>query len=202
MLQVSKRSLRLQSCSQLDAAHAHRRPLGTLSASRENMRSSAVMFASVASTASASELSQRSAAIGPCSSLFTMPLLSSSTALACFLVSPSPSLPIAFSNSPARIASALLRRALMVGTVSRESRHASNARSSSFSSSSASAAAAARLSLLAATTSLRSSTLYTIALPSSSLQSGATLRGTEMSTRRRMPPTMSGRAGMPSMSAL
>lgn len=43
-------------------------------------------------------------------------------------------------------------------------------------------------------TSLRSSTLYTMALPSSSFSCGAMLRGTEMSTNRRTPPTW-GRAG-------
>ena len=49
----------------------------------------------------------------------------------CFLVAPSPNRATAFSNSAARMASAFDRSALMVGTVSRESRHASKLRCSS-----------------------------------------------------------------------
>lgn len=45
-------------------------------------------------------------------------------------------------------------------------------------------------------TSFRSSTLYTMA-PSSSLRLGAMLRGTEMSTNRRTPPTCTWGEGGP-----
>lgn len=73
---------------------------------RLNMRSRASMLANVSPTAAGSEPSHRRAVMGPCKSLFTMPLLSSSTAFNCFLVKPSPSLLKALSNSPALISSA------------------------------------------------------------------------------------------------
>mmetsp|Transcript_2046 Transcript_2046/g.3215 ORF Transcript_2046/g.3215 Transcript_2046/m.3215 type:complete len:310 (+) Transcript_2046:445-1374(+) len=160
------------------------------------MRSKAAMLSNVCSTCSGSVPSQRNAVMGPCSNLLTIDLLSSSTAFNCFLLNPSPSLPTAFSHSDARTDSAFALKALMVGTVSNESRHDSKLRCSSLIRTSASSAACARASLLPATTSLRSSTLYTIARPPSVFKSGATLRGTEMSMKRRAPPTLSLRCDM------
>mmetsp|Transcript_12859 Transcript_12859/g.33012 ORF Transcript_12859/g.33012 Transcript_12859/m.33012 type:complete len:241 (-) Transcript_12859:259-981(-) len=170
----------------------------SFSSARLYMRSSAAMFSNVSLTAAGSEPSQRSAVMGPCSSLFMMPRLSSSSAFFCFLVSPSPIDFIAFSSSAVRMSSALLRSALMVGTVSRLSRHDSNAAISSISSASASIAAWRRAALLACTTSFRSSTLYTTA-PSTSLMSCAMLRGTLMSTKRRC-PSATPQGAMPAMS--
>mmetsp|Transcript_10740 Transcript_10740/g.18417 ORF Transcript_10740/g.18417 Transcript_10740/m.18417 type:complete len:237 (+) Transcript_10740:150-860(+) len=92
---------------------------------RSNMRSSACMFTRVCDTARASVPSERMDCMGPCSSLFTMPRDRSSNALRCFLSSPSPIFFRAFSSSIIRISSALVRKRLMVGTVSSESRHAS-----------------------------------------------------------------------------
>mmetsp|Transcript_7630 Transcript_7630/g.15307 ORF Transcript_7630/g.15307 Transcript_7630/m.15307 type:complete len:214 (+) Transcript_7630:330-971(+) len=114
----------------------------------------------------------------------------------CLLVNPSPSLFSAFSSSALRTDSAFPRSALIVGTVSKESLHASKDICSSFRRTSASAAALARASVLAATTSFKSSTLYTMEPQESTEISAAMLRGTEMSTNLRTPPTASGAAGM------
>mmetsp|Transcript_6178 Transcript_6178/g.17437 ORF Transcript_6178/g.17437 Transcript_6178/m.17437 type:complete len:341 (+) Transcript_6178:118-1140(+) len=149
----------------------------------------ACMLARVTSTSLASVPSHRRACMGPCSSLFMIPRLSSSRTLRSFFDIPSPILFSALSSSKVRIASALVRSFLMVGTVSRLSLHASKAVCSSTSSASASAAACARAFLLASTTSFRSSTLYTMA-PSASSMSFAMFRGTEMSKNRRTPPTL------------
>mmetsp|Transcript_23350 Transcript_23350/g.51246 ORF Transcript_23350/g.51246 Transcript_23350/m.51246 type:complete len:203 (+) Transcript_23350:353-961(+) len=116
-------------------------PTVTSTSDNWNMRSNASMLANVWPTASGSDPSHLNAVMGPCNSLLTIALLSSSTAFSCFLDKPSPSLLTTFSNSDARMLSALLLKALIVGTVSRESRHASNARCSSRSRTSASAAA-------------------------------------------------------------
>mmetsp|Transcript_13172 Transcript_13172/g.48032 ORF Transcript_13172/g.48032 Transcript_13172/m.48032 type:complete len:311 (+) Transcript_13172:253-1185(+) len=148
------------------------------------MRSRACMLSMVSRTASTSLPSfTRRPCIGPCSSLLTMLRLSSSTALRSFLER-SPSLFSVLSSSPTRMASALDRSRLMVGTVCRESRQALNCCRSSRMMYSASLALRARASLLAATTSLRSSTLNTRA-SSSSAREGHTLRGTEISTYMR-----------------
>mmetsp|Transcript_11423 Transcript_11423/g.42320 ORF Transcript_11423/g.42320 Transcript_11423/m.42320 type:complete len:408 (+) Transcript_11423:67-1290(+) len=168
---------------------AHFRPrLGTFWSFKSNMVSRACMLTRVWDTSLGSVPSDRSACIGPCNSLFTIPRDSSSTAFICFFVNPSPSLSIAFSSSAARIISALFRSRLIVGTVSRESRHASNCACSCVNSSRASSAARSRLSLFSSTSSFKSSTLYKIVF-SSSPQSASTLRGTAMSTKRRDPPT-------------
>mmetsp|Transcript_12641 Transcript_12641/g.26672 ORF Transcript_12641/g.26672 Transcript_12641/m.26672 type:complete len:259 (-) Transcript_12641:991-1767(-) len=157
---------------------------------RSNMRSRACMLTSVCDTWRASVPSLRMLCMGPCSSLFTMPRDRSSTALRCFL-SRSPIFFSAFSSSMERMSSALPLNRLMVGTVSRLSRHASKLACSSVRSVRASSAARARAPLLASTTSRRSSTLKTRWDPSSSFTSASTLRGTLMSNRRRMPPTLS-----------
>mmetsp|Transcript_11333 Transcript_11333/g.31566 ORF Transcript_11333/g.31566 Transcript_11333/m.31566 type:complete len:366 (+) Transcript_11333:215-1312(+) len=159
------------------------------------------MLTSVCDTCAGSVPSDRSACMGPCRSLFTIPRLSSSTAFICFLVSPSPSLPIAFSSSVARMVSALPRSRLIVGTVSNESLHASKPACSCASSSRASSAARSRASLFASTSSFRSSTLYAIVLASSP-QSASTLRGTAMSTSLRFPSTHADATGMDARSSL
>mmetsp|Transcript_14162 Transcript_14162/g.59206 ORF Transcript_14162/g.59206 Transcript_14162/m.59206 type:complete len:430 (+) Transcript_14162:264-1553(+) len=158
------------------------------------MRSSACMFSMVSATVRTSP-SERSACMGPCSSLFITPRESSSTALRSFFVR-SPILPRAFSSSDTRMSSAIERRRLMVGTVSSESLQLSKVASSSASTPSAILARRRRSALLASTTSLRSSTLYT-AEPSRSATSAPTLRGTEMSTYRRTPSTAALAAGSP-----
>mmetsp|Transcript_8105 Transcript_8105/g.20475 ORF Transcript_8105/g.20475 Transcript_8105/m.20475 type:complete len:411 (+) Transcript_8105:239-1471(+) len=177
------------------------RSLGNPSFLRSNIFSSACMFTSVSPTSLASVPSLRSACMGPCSSLFTMLLLSSSTALSCFFVSPSPNLVIALSSSLARMSSALLRNRLMVGTVSSESRHASKDACSSLSITAASSAARSRAPLFNSTSSFRSSTLYTMVLGSSP-QLASTLRGTAMSTSRRWRPTGSPAGAIPARSSL
>ena len=84
----------------------HRPPTGCSKRDSSNMRSSASMLASVWPTAPGSEPSQRSAVMGPCRILLTIARLSSSIALSCFLVRPSPALASALSSSPARMLSA------------------------------------------------------------------------------------------------
>mmetsp|Transcript_16543 Transcript_16543/g.53987 ORF Transcript_16543/g.53987 Transcript_16543/m.53987 type:complete len:427 (+) Transcript_16543:6053-7333(+) len=170
--------------------------------SRSNIASSACMCRMARFTCIGSVPSERSDCMGPWSSLLTMERVHSSTVFLCFLVSPSPMRPIALSSSADRMVSALERSRLMVGTVSSESRHDSNASCSSARRPSASRAAAARAALFASTTSRRSSTLNTCATSPSSLTSASTLRGTAMSKRRRVPPTASPRGGIPSRSAL
>mmetsp|Transcript_15043 Transcript_15043/g.45450 ORF Transcript_15043/g.45450 Transcript_15043/m.45450 type:complete len:215 (-) Transcript_15043:1075-1719(-) len=169
---------------------------------RSNMRSKASMFANISVTASGSVPSQRRAAMQPCSSLLTMDLVHSSTIFFSFFERDSETRAMVFSSSVVRMDSALVRRALMVGTVARESRQDSNSSCSSCSSTSASRAACCRLAVLAATTSLRSSTLYTWASPSSSLTSEEMSRGTAMSKKRRRPPTAALAAGRPTRDSL
>mmetsp|Transcript_3775 Transcript_3775/g.9533 ORF Transcript_3775/g.9533 Transcript_3775/m.9533 type:complete len:411 (-) Transcript_3775:678-1910(-) len=169
---------------------------------RSNMFSRACMLESDSPTEAGSLPSQRSACMGPCSSLFTIPLLRSSSTRLSFFESPSPTLFMAFSSSVRRMSSALLRSFLMVGTVSSESLHASYPFSSSTIKVSASAAAAARCALFASTTSFKSSTLKARAL-SRSLMAGSMFLGTEMSKKRRVPPTVaSGHAGIAATSSL
>ena len=151
-------------------------------------------------TEAASEPSDRSDCIGPCSSLLMIPRLSSSSTLRCFLFSSGPMALMALSTSPFRMASALARSFLIVGTVSRLSRHASNAHRSCSSSALASSAAARRASLLASTTSRRSSTLYAFTLGRDAT-SVATLRGTAMSNTRRTEPTAWDGGARPAMLA-
>mmetsp|Transcript_6238 Transcript_6238/g.15137 ORF Transcript_6238/g.15137 Transcript_6238/m.15137 type:complete len:282 (-) Transcript_6238:874-1719(-) len=124
---------------------------------------------------------ERKCDMGPCRSLATMPLVRRSTVSRSWADSPV-SLRSTRPSSARRIVSARPCSLVIMGTVPSDACHVPNESFSSRRSSSASSTRRCRRAWFAATTALRSSTLYAL-IPSTLLSSlSSMLRGTEMST--------------------